>query len=128
MSPELALAIDACANESATLVGRIVTKAAEVVKLKAKCKALGNDAVLLKTLLDNNKSAIDTFTTLARLQTCLKSIDAFVTTCQDFNAAERVLEIFIKGKFPKLRKECRALREIFCFEATVSSAAIDRCR
>jgi len=68
MGPELILAADACATESAALVVQIVKTAAKVVKLKRKCKILARDAMLLKTLLENNRSAIDSFQTLERIE------------------------------------------------------------
>jgi hypothetical protein len=122
MGLELALAIDACATESSALLVQIVKKAAQVIKLKKKCKILARDAMLLKTLLDSNRSAIEEFQTLERILKCLRAIDDFVTACQNYDLGERLLEVVFTGEFPRLRKECRALRELFCFEATVRSS------
>jgi hypothetical protein len=122
MVVELALAIDTCATESSALVVAIVKKINEVRKFKSKCIKLGQDAQVLQNLLDKNRPAITSFRTLDDFGACLKRIKDFVDSCASRNILEVAFEVFIKRKYPALKKEVNYLRGIFVFESVVSFA------
>lgn len=113
----MGFAIDACATESAALVITIIKKINEVRKFKSKCIKLGQDAQVLQNLLDKNRPAITSFQTLQDFEACLKRINEFVDSCASHSILDAALEVFIRRKYPALRKEVNGLRVIFLFES-----------
>jgi hypothetical protein len=122
MVAELALAIDTCATESSALVVAIVKKINEVRKFKSKCIKLGQDAQVLQNLLNKSRPAITSFQTLEDFDACLKRIKDFVDSCASRSILNVAFEVFIKRKYPALKKEVNGLTAIFLFESVVSFA------
>lgn len=123
MTPELALAIDACASDSAALIVKLIKKINEVRVFKRKCGQLGAEAKLLNKTLTKNKASIKDFETLERFSTCLDRIEKFVESCTSMGYTEISWEVFFKHEFRRLRKEALALRALFTFESVVCRVA-----
>jgi hypothetical protein len=119
MGPELVLAIDACITESSALVVDIGKKVAQIVKLKKQCRRLGEDAKVLEQMLNKRRAAIQSIETLQDFQQCLENINAFVQSCQTYGPLDRVLEVLWRKKYPALKKEVSAVKEVFIFESIV---------
>lgn len=120
MEPALALAIDSCVNESSAIISSVIRKINEVRVFKRKCEKLRGDAETLTKLLERRKSAVDSLQTLQNLENCLQGVKNFVESCTSLNVVNVGFEVFVRRKYPALRKELHELREIFVFESVVS--------
>jgi hypothetical protein len=120
MPAELALAIESCVIETASLVVVIFKKIREVVKFKGKCKKLGKEAKHLQFLLEKRSDAIKDLQTVSEFRKCFADIEKFVESCTKWNTAQVMWEVLYTRDFLAIRKRISALKDVFLLESVVS--------
>jgi hypothetical protein len=124
MGPELALAIDACVTESASLLVIIFKNANEVRHHKEKCLALGEEARRLRDLLEANKTHIRTLETVKQFTVLVHDIDCFVALSKTWTIVGAALDTWFAHDFRKLMNRCEKIKKALVLEAAVSVAFI----
>jgi hypothetical protein len=120
VGPGLALAIDACVNDSVAIVWQIGIKVKEVIVFKKRCLDLYDHAKLLKRLLERHKSEINNFETLGEFTKCLKEIEQFVDDCQKLHLLGGIaVEVLFKHRYQQLIKNLTVAKDVFALESFV---------
>lgn len=121
VEPALALAIDACVNDSVAIVWRIGKKVTEIIFFKKRCLGLYDHAELLRRILERNKSEINNFETLVRFTKCLTDIEQFVDDCQKSHTLGGItVEVLFKHRYQRLMRDLAAAKDVFALESSVS--------
>jgi hypothetical protein len=121
VDPALALAINACVNDSAAIVSRIAKKVKELIIFKKKCLDLYDHAELLRRLLERHQSEINSFETLGQFTKCLTDIEQFVGDCKKWHPLGGIaVEVLFKHRYQQLMKDLAAAKDAFALESFVS--------
>ena len=120
MTPELALAITACATECTHLVSKIIKAANEVRHHKRKCLALGEEATSLRALLDTHKSQISSLETVKQFTILFHDIESFVVLSKTWTIVGAAIDTLFTHYFRKLMSRSENLKRTLMLEAVVS--------
>ncbi|KAH8753766.1 kinase-like domain-containing protein [Hyaloscypha sp. PMI_1271] len=119
VEPALALAIDACVNDSVAIVWRIGKKVKEIIFFKKRCLGLYDHAELLRRILERNKSEINNFETLVQFTKCLTDIEQFVDGCQKSHTLGGItVEVLFKHRYQRLMRDLAAAKDVFALESS----------
>jgi 3-methyladenine DNA glycosylase AlkD len=119
MDPALDLAINACVNDTASIIAKLLKKLNEVRVFKRKCIKLGKEVAIVHQLLDSKRAAIRDLQTLQNFEACVKRVEDFVNKCKTWNVVDVSIEVFVRHGYPFLMKELYGLREVFIFDSVV---------